>query len=46
MLWMLRGACLAGRQVDFSAMHTALLYAGSALVATGGREWVEWWLGG
>lgn len=35
MLWMLRGACLAGRQLDLSTMHTALLYAGSTLVAAG-----------
>ncbi|GAB4814380.1 hypothetical protein N2152v2_001426 [Parachlorella kessleri] len=32
-LWMLRGASLAGGELDFSAMHTALLYAGSSLVA-------------
>ncbi|KAL4423051.1 hypothetical protein ABPG77_002085 [Micractinium sp. CCAP 211/92] len=31
--WLLRGAVLANGEADFSGMHTALLYAGSALVA-------------
>lgn len=35
--WLLRGSVMAGRQADFSGMHTALLYAGSALVAVGKR---------
>lgn len=35
MLWMLRGACLAHRQLDFSTMHTALLYVGTTLASVG-----------
>ncbi|KAL4428317.1 hypothetical protein ABPG75_002406 [Micractinium tetrahymenae] len=31
--WLLRGAVLAGGEADYSGMHTALLYAGSALAA-------------
>ncbi|KAL4423052.1 hypothetical protein ABPG77_002086 [Micractinium sp. CCAP 211/92] len=31
--WLLRGSVMAGRQADSSGMHTALIYAGSAVVA-------------
>lgn len=33
--WLLRGAVLADGQADYSGMHTALLYAGRALVGVG-----------
>lgn len=38
---------LAGGEADYSGMHTALLYAGSALVAVGerGGGWVAAMLG-
>lgn len=33
--WLLRGAVLAGGEADYSAMHSALLYAGPAVVGVG-----------
>lgn len=33
--WLLRGAVLAGGRADYSATHTALLYAGRAVVGVG-----------
>lgn len=33
--WLLRGAVLAGGRADYSATHTALLYAGCAVVGVG-----------
>ncbi len=38
--WLLRGAVLAGGRADFSAVHTALLYAGRAVVGVGERGWL------
>lgn len=38
--WLLRGAVLAGGRADYSAAHTALLYAGRAVVGVGEQGWL------